>query len=447
MKRKSIFAFCLSVFFLVGLFFCGCSDNEYLTSVPKDCPLIASVETEKGGQPGSQSVLKALLGFDDVDSMGVDWSEKIYFFVLPEGNYGLCAKLNSAGQLRGKIEKNGIEIHKRQGNEFALVNKAWLLGYSKDALLITGPVTPTLAGDAESQLTRYLRQDEERSILHSPLFEKLDSTDSPMAMVSRITALPRQIGALSLLGIPKGTEKSKVLKVAEISVQDGFLSVSSRFFSFDADVEKQLREAESIFKPIQGKYKNCIPDDVLLSISMNVEGSKLLPLLQADDQLQVMLTGINAAIDMDNIIKSINGDMTLVIPAFQPTGFSASLRAQLAHKDWLKDVGYWKKSVPEGGRIGDWGRNAYYYSDNKTSFYFGVSDDNQFYSGQDKKAALASIQPVRNPLNSKIREKIVNGKMVAVLNLSGENQSAEQVLPTILKSVFGNVQTVVYQLK
>ena len=189
-------------------------------------------------------------------------------------------------------------------------------------------------------------------------------------------------------------------------------------------------------------------DDVL-GLFVNVKGEEFIHLMNENPGFQALLAGVNAAIDMDNIIKSIDGDMCVIMPSSMEDNVRVSMCAHLAHSDWLKDVGYWKQSCPQGGQIRDWGKDAYYYTDGKTAFYFGVSSDLQFYSGGSEDDARMALRQSVNPLATSMQRLIEKQKMVMVMNLDAlsKDKDGTDGLSTWLKPLFGDVRSVVYRMK
>ena len=190
-----------------------------------------------------------------------------------------------------------------------------------------------------------------------------------------------------------------------------------------------------------------MPSDAVMGLFVNVDGNKFIELMRSNRSLQAMLAGINAAIDMDNIIKSVDGDMAVITPKYLDDRLSMSMAAELAHAGWLSDVDYWKQSVPQGGRIIDWKENAYKYTDGKTTFCFGVSADKQFYSGSSPEDAMALLGQSETPISKALQQKVKGQKMALVINigaLTGGNASA---VASVLSPVFGNFKTIVYTQK
>lgn len=135
-----------------------------------------------------------------------------------------------------------------------------------------------------------------------------------------------------------------------------------------------MDEASKVFRPLKGMYKyEC--EAHLLSVVMNADGSQLLPLMQQNKSLQMLLAGMNAAVDMDNIIRSVDGEMALML---KNGNMDMTMRAQLGKRDFIKDVAYWKSSCPPGSRIIDQGKDKWLYESGDIRFYFEVTPANEF---------------------------------------------------------------------
>jgi len=284
-------------------------------------------------------------------------------------------------------------------------------------------------------------------VLVSPIYAKLDSINSPMAMVAQVQALPEQLTTLMTIGSPKDADGTDVLLSADMHVDHHCLLVNGKLFSFNQTINNELKKSMEVYRPIKGDYLPSMSRKALLGIFVNVNGKSYLPLLQNSKGLQAILVGINQAIDFDNIVKSVDGDMAIVIPSFNTNQVQMSMAAKLAHTHWLKDVNYWKQSIPKGGRLTNWGKNAFSYADGKQAFYFGVTDDKQFYSGNSREAALASIHPAPDAISQDVQTQLKGEKMAMVINLQNVENKTVNMFSSLLKPVFGDINTVVYKLK
>ena len=234
---------------------------------------------------------------------------------------------------------------------------------------------------------------------------------------------------------------------AEMSVKKGIMHINGETFSFNKTIDKSLKDATKIYRPIKGKYINSMPKNAMLGMFLNVNGNKFLPLMHSNKGIQQLLMGVNAAIDMDNIIRSVNGEMAIITPTYGSDNISMSMTAQLENCKWTNDVGYWKQSCPAGGKILDWQKNAWYYTDNKTTFYFGVSKDMQFFSGSSKEEAAQSIMDSKEQLGDNVKDIIKGQKLVMVINMNAMKGDKAGAVTSMMKPIFGNLETIVYTLK
>ena len=452
MKMKKQFITFLTV--LLVFLLSSCSNSDYLNSIPRNSTAIVEIDMGEVSGVKNKTILKALLHVTNLDESGIDLGSNIFLFETVDGNLGLCARVSDAGDLEktfNELVKKGTctELKERQGVHFSMMNNAWVAAFNDRALLVVGPVAISTRTEMEGKLATFLSQDEEHSIKSSPMFDKLDSISAPIAMVAQAQALPEKFIAPFTLGAPKDADPSQVLIAAEMSVNDGCLDIQGTTFSFNRRIEESLRQSAHVYRTIKGRYVDCLPEGAMMAMFMNVDGSQYIDLLRRNSGFQALLAGVNAAIDMDNIIKSVDGDLAIMIPTMSDDDLRISMASELAHSKWLADVGYWKQSCPEGGRIIDWGPNAYSYLNGKTSFFFGVSPDNQFYSGSSAEEAKNSIVPSKNPTSALLQTKIKEGKVVMVVNLQafGGDEGMLPTLKNLIRPVFGDVNTIVYSMK
>lgn len=435
----------------------ACSGNDYVNAIPSGSTALISIDMQQVAANhhlgDKEGVLKSVFHVDDMKDCGIDVSEKIYLFETADGNLGLCAKVADEGDLESWMdrltkEKICSKVTERKGFHFAVLKDAWLIGFSDKALLVMGPVVADAQAELQRQMVRYLNADEEHGLKGSPMFDRLDSIASPMAMVAQAQALPEKFVAPFTLGAPKDADASQVVIAADMNVKNGILSIHGETFSFNREVNEALKNAVANYRPIKGSYVKSMPADALAGIFMNVDGNKFLPMMRSNRGIQQLLLGINAAIDMDNILRSVDGDMSIIIPSLSDKNLDMTLAAKLAHSKWLEDVGYWKKSCPAGSKIVDWGKNRYYYTDGKTSFFFGVTEDGQFLGGSDAASAMRSVQPSPHPISSELQKEIIGQKLAMVVNFSQSGKDKTMgAVSAFLSPIFGQLNSIVYTLK
>lgn len=437
------------IVYLIALVWMGlmssCSDNDYLNAIPAESSMLISMNTAKMSGAGSQTLFKAFLHVSNLNNTGIDVSKPVMLFEDAQGNLGVCAKTDNTKQLGEMLQKMGLTVQERQDFHFAILPNLWIIGYSDQSTLLMGPVVPAAQPEMMQLMARYLKAKEDDGIVGTPMYDKLDSIDAPMAMVCQAKALPEYLVAPFTLGAPKDTDPSQVLIAADMEVKDGCLWINGQTFSFVKRINDALQKAQATYRPIQGKYVASMSGHDAAGLFVNVDGGQFIKLMTDNRGIQAMLSGINTAIDMNSIIKSVDGDMAIITPSLGQSSFQLMMAAKLKNADWLADVDYWKQSVPSGGQIGEWGRNCYFYRDSKTSYYFGVTNDWQYMSGVSEQVALQSILAAAHPISPVIQKKLKGQKMALVANLSSVDKGTG--VTTFLKPLFGNVNTLVYTLK
>lgn len=451
---KPIMFFYSTLLFVLCL--TSCSKSEYVNSIPLSCTAVVALDASKMNQEQAEQTLKTILNIKgNFTDCGIDFDEKMFIFETVDGNFGLCAKVDDAGDLRdfiNEMSKNGscTEIKKQNGASFSDIGGSWALGFSDDALLIIGPVPAVSIAETHRSISKYLKQDESMSIKASPLYAKLDSMQGAVSFVAQLQALPEKFCAPLSLEVPKGTDYSKVYVAADISKDNDIVVVKGRTFSFNKSIDSQIATTRSSFREIDGASLSIMNKDMLMGFFCDVDGKQFLPMLQSNPSLQALLAGVNMAIDMDQIIRSVNGSLALAF-----TGMSGQtidgvvMKAKLADKKWLSDVDYWKQSCPQGSRIDDAGINAYCYSNGSSTFYFGVSDSLDFYGGANKAQALGTLTAKQDAWAKKVGS-VVNGcRMALVLNIDAtmaNNMDLQNLSSKIVPWLKG-VKSIVYMVE
>lgn len=425
----------------------ACSDTDYINAVPAESKLMMSMDPARMSGAGNQLVLKTMLRVANLDNTGIDLASKVYLFEDAQGNLGLCAKVDSRDKLEETLARAGATVSRHRDFGFATLPNRWMVGCSDKAVLLMGPVLPAAETETKTLMTRYLANGADESVSTTPLYAKLDSLDAPMALVCRAEALPEQFVAPFTLGAPRDADASQIMVAAEMEVDKGNLLMRGQTFSFKPAIDKALKQAQQAYRPITGRYAASMAKTDAVGLFLNVDGSKFIELVRSNKGLKTMLAGINRAIDMDNIIKGIDGDMAIITPAMGQDNFQLTMAAKLKHADWLADVDYWKQSVPQGGRIGDWGRDCYYYTDGNTSYFFGVTPDWQYMSGGSAEAARHSITTAATPIGADLQQKIKGERMAMVVNLVALEGGKAEAVTAMLKPMFGKLNAIVYTLK
>lgn len=432
-------------------FLASCSGDDYLNAIPAESTALVSIDVAKAaeqtkGKPNA-NILKVLFHISDISDCGIDITSKIYLFESPDGNLGMAAKVKDKDDIDkwlAKLAKYGIckKTQERRGSRFTTLKQSWVVGFNDKTLLVMGPAISSAQPELMRRMIRYL--DSHEGIKGTPMYEKLDSIDAPIAMAAQVAALPEKFSLPFMLGAPKDADPSQIVFAAGMNISGGCLKINGETFSYNKQIDKAMKESRGVFRPIVGKYLPYMPEDAPITAFMNVGGSDFIDILHANKGFQALLAGINTAIDMDNIIKSIDGDMAITVYGHGDDTQSIRMAAQLGNRDFLSDVGYWKESCPAGSKIVDWEKDSYHYTGNSISYYFGVTEDNQFYSGSTADMAKSSVGGTTTALSSAIQDSIKGKRLCMVISIApligGGSQAG--IVRSLLAPLFGNVETI-----
>lgn len=447
----------LAVFACICIY-SSCSSDDYIDAIPANSNALVAVETKAlNEQTGmaDNNVVKSLLQVDDVEKCGIDFSSKLYLFETTDGNLGCCAKVGDKSTITdwlATLNKKGLcsKTTEKRGFTFALLHGSWAVGYSGKAVIILGPILPAQQADAIRTIAKYLKQDEDDGIRATPLFDKLDSISSPVAIVAQIDALPEKLAAPFTIGAPKGADASQLCIAASLTTSSkGCMNISGEPFSFNGEIDKALKASNDKFRKIKGNYINNIPGNTLCSIFMNVNGKDFVNMMHNSASLGVLLAGMNTAIDMDNILRSVDGEMAFGIDALSDKNINMSMAAQLAKTDFLKDVDYWKKSCQAGCSINNCGKDKFVYNSSDAKFWFGVSASKEFYGSSKEEIADNILRPTKSQFPTDAKKLIRGQRFCMIINTKQiiEQNKDLSVVTDLLKPLFGNVNYIVYSIK
>ena len=396
--------------------------------------------------------MTSFLKMDSFDQIGVDFKQKVYFFETNDGSFGLCAKIDDRDKVLNTInlmmlkEKSHNKIHEYKDCQFIVINNNWMAGISDDVLLLLGPIINSQYKTSEQRMAKWMDADEEKSIVSKPIYQRLENIDAPVALVTQIKAIPEQFRLPFTIGIPKNSDASQVMLSLTMNIDGDIVDMQGETFSFNEKVDMSLRDTAKNFRPITEKYIKALENDALAALFLNAEGEKLLEHLRSNQSGQLILTGINAMIDIDNILRCVDGDYMLMLSSMQGQQPEMVMGAQLKSTKFLNDIGYWKSSCPKGTKIEDVGKNAFKLDDGFSKYYFGVSENNLFYASTSEELTFLGQQQAKQPIPDMLKKKMIGQKLCLCVNIKKlyEIQNYGELIASFLNPIFGNAKTLIY---
>ena len=444
----------------VALLATSCS-KDYRSSIPAGCQALVAVNLMETGKQmgiadnkGKQSELQSIFMVDDIQKTGIDLMSPAYIFETNGGDFGLVVSVSSRSSVIdwfAALQKKGVckELGEKKGYPFFLLKESFVAACSNGALLIMGPVVATELSRKQLQMAKYLDAKDGEGIVQSKLFERMEALNGAVNMVARASTLPEKVVAPLTLGAPKGTDPSEIIITTEMNVNGGLLHVNGNTFSFNTAVDEALQKASASYRPISGRYLDKISADAPFALVANVSGADYLKLMRTNEALRTMIMGINTAIDFDNMISSVDGDIVVTIPQLpNDKKLSVNFIAKAKNSDWTADVDYWKKSAPAGTVISQIAKGTlpqYTVTGSSINASFGMADSNTLYIYVDN----GIKSDVSKALSPDVAAMIKGKRMCVVASLDELLKQKKElaVVTEMLKPLFGNVSTLVYTLE
>jgi len=369
-------------------------------------------------------------------------SSKMYAFETPDGTLGMVAKVDDGDAVTDMFVKLAGEgkcskPEERRGARFVMIKDSWLAGYTDDAMVVIGPVSLMERTATEQKMLKMFAQDENHGAKNSRLFQTLDTLDAPISLVAQASALPEQAVLPFTIGAPKEADASQIVLAAKISKEDETMTIRGRTFSYNEGIDKKLKENDKVFRPVTDDMLGRLSPRSMGFLFMNVNGEDFLKVLQQNRGFQALLAGANMAIDMDNILRSVDGN---IVFSLSNMNGDFDLMARLAKRDFLKDVGYWKTSCPAGSSISDAGKDAYLYKSGDMRCSFGVTADNLFFSSLRHGEVKAEVDAALN-LPNDIASRIKGSRLAMLVDI---DKIDNKTVAEIIKPLLGGTNKILY---
>lgn len=365
---------------LLILLLASCSRNEYVTVIPKDAQMVASVDLYNMGKDGdlaNSSILRlgrrymelllnakdkaTLNGYiEDPAMIGLDFRYPAYMFALSGTTYGITIKVAKQDDVTDFVgfvarENLGTKPKEKDGIRYGNILGEVAYAYDKNAFVLLCSVDGNVKS-SERMVRQLMKLDEDDSFVSTDVFAKLSSEPSTDLFVySRMSILPDALQKAYSSQLPEGVHLSDLGLLTTIDFATGRADVKAEVLPGSDEVSALLEECGTHFGDIKGAYAEKVSKDFLVWACMNCEGDWLLETMKKNETLRSALILAGQGIDIDQMLRSVDGDIALTLPLTAITSDDEDsvpdfiLTAQLRESAFLEDVDYWKRSMQSYG--------------------------------------------------------------------------------------------------
>ena len=333
MNKTKILSLCRSLgMMVVVLLFACCSGkkDKYCSAIPKDAAVLYRIDAYSFVDKHNidlKSMKSMLFGKDDLDGIGIDLKKPFYGFVKMNGGTGMVAAIEDADAFTKFVNTYsvliGAKVSEKQGLHWVESNGMYV-AYDDTHLLM-------MSGDGmyvRKNITELMAQQEEESAMQTPLFERLTNVKEPFAAVISSNSIPEKLLKAELASGKTMEDFDMDIDISFDVVKDKALMACEVFPNSDK-LKKNIEEAMSKSKTIEGQYINTIQEKPFLWGAFNADYSQYMD--ELEKQLTDMLK-LSVGPDEDALMKvivetlakfvgTLSGDLSVCIPDAQTGNF------------------------------------------------------------------------------------------------------------------------------
>lgn len=426
---------------LIVMLVSSCDKSDYVDAVPKNASLVVEVNmadiADKGGIAESKlfASVKSNLDYvvsgddkakliellDNPEKMGIDFTVPVYAFTA-SGSLGIVARVADEGSFEDFLNiltKQGFAVPptERDGAKWVSLLDEFDMVYKDDILLITMPLESDGSAMNKRNAAAWISLDEDESFISTEHYERMQEAKGDIIAYFSVN---EYVGKLRTLMF-KDLHNADVSALASLSFEDGCAKMKASLYGTDDKVKDSIKKCGKNMRKISGQYIDSPMEDFMAWFCCNVDGNWLLPILKSDSDIKSLMFMIERGIDIEQIIKSVDGDLAVVVPKMNPadesdTGFDFMATAQLKNSDFLADVDSWNKSMKDYGlSMLQTGKNQYELLTGDGKVNWGV-DGKELYFATENAYKLNAFSG-RSALLKNQSDKIKDSRMYLYVNL------------------------------
>lgn len=405
-KYLALSAIAVAILALAGYLFLLGRTDRCKSVIPEDAAVVIEF---RGGEFVNQMgfSIQDLLFYSNQsgEDYGIEVTKPVYCFVDNDGTMGLVLPLSDADDFTAMLEKWGFSLSERQGLRWAQ-NPAFAGGaticYDDDRALYVGPVA-----SPDDRLLGKMKELMGQKEHEVKLLSSMDKAEGFFRLSASLDMMPSDIRKLVADKLPKGVDLSSINVHSGIGVDGSTIRLKLSIDSSDERIDKDLSTLDNLMGEIEGSLLSYTTENPLLWYCFHTKGKELLEQLRRMLEIRTALIGLNMIIDADMIIRAIDGDVSVMVPAFDKGGFPLLVLAELDNTDFLKNVPDWGSSLAGegGGEFEALTANDFRLSINGNTVYFGVSGNKLYVSNLEPFAfagCLAGNSKALLPLKKEI---------------------------------------------
>lgn len=355
--------------------------NDYTCSLPANAQAMVRLDVRSLKENGTAPFIGDK--GKQMEQCGIDFTQPLYAFVDGSNCPGSLLPLRDAKRWQEYLKNRGIEIQRQRGYRWAQSGQ-WLMAFSDDRCLVLGPLSEQEMGRMRGRMITLMKQKGKQD---NALLLPLAKSEAPLCAVLS-TRLVRQLSERFLpetAALWSNEQEGTVTMEAFMQEKCIHASVSLQATG--------LEHEAPLFTPLSAADVPGLGSDRMASVSIGVNGNELLKTLRKNPAIRTGLIALNFCLDLDMMIRSVSGAVTLSIPCADDVLPGALLTARLQDTRFMQDRDDWAKGLSAGFgvELTALADSAYQLQWQDYSICFGVQE-NRLTACMDKPTFLQAFR-------------------------------------------------------
>jgi hypothetical protein len=381
MKKLIIALACLLLVGAAAAYWFFHRDSDKARDVlPEDATAVAVLEPAEliqGLGLKQDKLMKLFVNYEDLFE-ALDLAKPVYAFSTEKGVTGITLNIKDADKLLKTISSYGIECEEHGGLQW-LAGSGGIGCMDRDKVLLCDASSSTAPDALRDEMAKLMSQDRKEV----EALDKASKQDGVFRMSTPLGGIPEQYARQ----LPAGVSDA-ILNAA--------LQIGKKDISLSANLTTDFSSLP--LAPIKGSLAGIGPEKPFLWVCFNMNGERLLPLLREVPQLRSILLALNMNVDVDMMLKAINGDVSIAVPKLDLQRPDFILTASLANTDFLKNAGDWSM-------VRKVGASDFAFEYEGLRAFFGVRGNMLYMASNDKMAENAFAQAPKDAFQSAAKGK------------------------------------------
>lgn len=346
----------------------------------------------------------------DKAAWGIDILAPMYGFVSADNYVCGVFALSDADDFEERLKDEGIAVESQRGFKWAHKGEI-LLCFDAEKALAIGPVNKAESDGMRGKMVEWMKQGSHKV----PILSSLKKDDGVICLRSSLGVLPQTISN-QFAGNIQNVNMDDIFLNASLKVKEKAFLLSTELESEDENFTKYASEFDKLFRPIEAKKLPSCIEEPMFRVILNVNGEDVLPKLRENVLVRTMLVGINLCVDLDMMIKSIDGDVLFEYGSRSASSPTFVASAQIKNQDFLKNAKDWCSGSSKFGyncqALGD---KDFVLQNTHDKYFFGVKDDFLYLSSDNGKTLQFSAPQLEKNI-SLVREHAQGKRLYASMD-------------------------------